>query len=65
MTRRLLLCTTAALACVTLHHAGAQPVTGPYVSLGGGGNIVQDETLRLNPAFPGGKLRFDTGGRPA
>ena len=40
----------------------AQPVTGPYISLGGGGNLVQDETLRLNPAFPSGKLRFDTGG---
>ncbi len=62
MTRRLLLCTAALLATATLHHADAQPVTGPYVSLGGGGNIVQDETLRLNPAFPGGKLRFDTGG---
>ncbi len=42
--------------------ARAQPVSGPYVSLGGGVNLLQDETLRLNPAFPGGKLRFDDDG---
>jgi outer membrane protein OmpA-like peptidoglycan-associated protein len=42
--------------------AQAQPVTGPYVSLGGGGNWLQDETLRLDENFPPGKFRFDTGG---
>ncbi len=41
--------------------AMAQPVTGPYVSLGGGGNLLQDEQLRLNENFPGSKLRFDAG----
>ena len=41
--------------------AHAQPVTGPYVSLGGGGNLVQDESLRRNENFPGSKLRFDVG----
>jgi outer membrane protein OmpA-like peptidoglycan-associated protein len=41
--------------------AQAQPVTGPYVSLGGGGNLIQDESLRLNENFPGSKLRFDGG----
>ncbi len=60
MIRRFLL-TTASLAGLA-GAAHAQPVTGPYVSLGGGGNLIQDETVRLNPAFPAGKLRFDTGG---
>ena len=41
--------------------AWAQPVTGPYVSLGGGGNLLQDETLRQNENFPGSKLRYDIG----
>ncbi len=41
--------------------ATAQPVTGPYVSLGGGGNLLQDETIRQNENFPGSKLRFDIG----
>ena len=60
MIRSLLLSTATLAACLSA--AEAQPVTGPYVSLGGGGNWLQDETLRLNPAFPAGKLRFDTGG---
>jgi outer membrane protein OmpA-like peptidoglycan-associated protein len=47
-----------AIACA----ASAQPVTGPYISLGGGANLLQDETLKLNDAFPAGKLRFDTAG---
>jgi len=40
----------------------AQPVTGPYVSLGGGGDLLQDQ--RLTPgdaAGPFDKLRFDGG----
>ncbi|HTZ69649.1 MAG TPA: OmpA family protein [Acetobacteraceae bacterium] len=41
--------------------AWAQPVTGPYVSLGGGANFLQDEQIRGNPFFPGRKLTFDTG----
>jgi OOP family OmpA-OmpF porin len=41
--------------------ATAQPVTGPYVSLGAGGNLLQDETLRLDENFPDGKFRFDIG----
>jgi OOP family OmpA-OmpF porin len=47
--------------CGLLAHAQAQPVTGPYVSLGGGGNLLQDETLRRNENFPGSKFRFDIG----
>jgi outer membrane protein OmpA-like peptidoglycan-associated protein len=42
--------------------AHAQPVSGPYVSLGGGGNLLQDEHLRLDENFPAGKFRYDTGG---
>ena len=42
--------------------AMAQPVTGPYVSIGGGGNLLQDEHLRLDDNFPAGKFRYDTGG---
>ena len=41
--------------------AMAQPVAGPYVSLGGGANFIQDERIRENPFFPGSKLGFDTG----
>jgi OmpA-OmpF porin, OOP family len=41
--------------------AAAQPVTGPYVSLGAGANFLQDEPIRQNPSFPGSKLSFDTG----
>jgi len=53
----------AALGTIFLvRPAMAQPVTGPYISLGGGGNLLQDETLRLNENFPAGKFRFDTGG---
>ncbi len=40
--------------------AAAQPVSGPYVSLGGGGNYKQDERLTNNAPY-GGKLRFDIG----
>ena len=41
--------------------AHAQPVTGLYVAGAGGGNYLQDETVRLSPAFPGGRDRFDIG----
>ncbi len=41
--------------------ACAQPVSGLYVGGGGGVNLLQDETVRLSPAFPGGKERFDVG----
>jgi OOP family OmpA-OmpF porin len=41
--------------------ASAQPVSGLYVGAGGGGNVLQDETVRLSPEFPGGKERFDVG----
>jgi hypothetical protein len=59
MVRRLLLATVFGMGFAGA--AAAQPVTGPYVSLGGGGNLVQDESLRLNENFPGSKLRFDAG----
>ncbi|WP_428393126.1 OmpA family protein [Lichenicoccus sp.] len=39
----------------------AQPVTGLYVAGAGGANYLQDETVRLSPAFPGGRDRFDFG----
>jgi OOP family OmpA-OmpF porin len=44
--------------------AAAQPVTGPYISLGGGANLVQDEKLHVEgqPAFvPDSRLRYDVG----
>ena len=49
------------LALATSGAALAQPVSGPYISLGGGGNLLQDEQLRQNENFPGSKLRFDVG----
>nr|WP_321985584.1 OmpA family protein [uncultured Lichenicoccus sp.] len=39
----------------------AQPVSGFYVGLAGGANFLQDETVRLSPAFPSGKDRWDVG----
>ncbi|MCQ8242397.1 OmpA family protein [Rhizosaccharibacter radicis] len=54
-----LLCTgTAAFASVA---ARAQPVQGVYVSLGGGANLAQDQTVRLSPQAPGGKFRYGPG----
>ena len=41
--------------------ARAQPVSGVYVGLGGGANILQDETVRLSTAFPSGRDRFGIG----
>ncbi len=57
--KRLVLAGAGLLAC---SGAWAQPVTGPYVSLGGGGNYLQDERTRQNAFFPDGKLRFNAGG---
>ncbi len=51
-----------ALGLLGASAAWAQAVTGPYVSLGAGGNLLQDERTRLNDFFPDGKLRFDAGG---
>jgi outer membrane protein OmpA-like peptidoglycan-associated protein/opacity protein-like surface antigen len=59
MNRRLLLATSAALIGLSAA-AHAQPVTGPYISLGGGGNYIQDERLTKDSVI-GGKLRFDIG----
>jgi outer membrane protein OmpA-like peptidoglycan-associated protein len=40
----------------------AQPVSGPYVSLGGGGSLLQDQRLTpLDATTPFDKLRFDGG----
>ncbi len=39
----------------------AQPVSGIYVSLGGGANFLQDETIQLSPELPFGKDRFGVG----
>ncbi len=50
----------AAMVMVT-GAALAQPVTGPYVSLGGGANFLQDERIRENPFFAPSKLSFQTG----
>jgi outer membrane protein OmpA-like peptidoglycan-associated protein len=50
----LILVAAAPLAC-------AQPVTGPYISLGGGGNQLQDEHLRLNPDITGDRFIHDIG----
>jgi len=59
--------TTLAAALLGVCAAGtalAQPVSGPYVSLGGGINQPQDEKLNVSgqPAFvPDSRLRFDVG----
>ena len=51
----------AALLVLAAAPALAQPVTGPYVAVGGGGNLLQDEEVRLSPSFPGGKERWGVG----
>ncbi len=63
MRLRLALATTTMLGALLLlaPRASAQPVTGPYVSAGGGINLLQDEEVRLSPEFPGGKIRPDVG----
>jgi outer membrane protein OmpA-like peptidoglycan-associated protein len=50
------------LAQAASQGAQAQPVSGPYISLGGGGNLLQDEHIKLDENFPAGKFRYDTGG---
>lgn len=59
MSRRTLLAATL-LGAGFIASAHAQPVTGPYISLGGGGNYLQDERLKRDGDF-GGKIRFDIG----
>jgi outer membrane protein OmpA-like peptidoglycan-associated protein len=39
----------------------AQPVQGLYVGVAGGGNLAQDQTVRLSPQQPSGKLRYGAG----
>jgi OOP family OmpA-OmpF porin len=54
--RKLQLLATSLLAAAPLAlpcGAAAQTVTGPYVSLGAGYNILQDEYLRTDPAISG------------
>ncbi len=41
--------------------ARAQPVSGLYAAIAGGGNYLQNETVRLSPAFPSGRDTFDFG----
>ncbi len=50
-----------AVAGLIVSAAHAQPVSGPYVSLGGGGNILQDEKLQGAASILGSKLSFDDG----
>jgi outer membrane protein OmpA-like peptidoglycan-associated protein len=59
MNRRLLLATSAGIIGLSAV-AHAQPVTGPYISLGGGGNYGQDQRLTDGSEF-GTKLRYDVG----
>ena len=47
--------------CLAWPVAHAQPVSGPYVSLGGGGTILQDEKLQGAASTLGSKLNFDDG----
>jgi len=55
-------CSLLGLAgAAALETARAQPVTGLYGAIAGGANFLQDETVRLSPAFPGGRDRFGVG----
>jgi len=61
---RSIITTVAIAGAIISGGAWAQPVSGPYVSLGGGANFLQDEKLRVSgePAFvPDSRLQFDTG----
>ena len=61
MSRRSTLLAVAG-AGLAVSAAHAQPVNGPYVSLGGGGNLLQDEKLQVDgTGFNGSKLDFDGG----
>ena len=60
MSRRTILLAIAGAGVISA--AQAQPVSGPYVSLGGGGNILQDEKLQVDgTGLNGSKLNFDDG----
>ncbi len=52
---------TVAMASAALTPALAQPVTGPYVSLGFGGNILQDEPLQSSLGPLNSKVSFNNG----
>jgi OOP family OmpA-OmpF porin len=58
---RPLLCCSTILVAIAGFAARSQPVTGPYVSIGGGGNLLQDERLRLDENFPAGRFQYDIG----
>jgi len=61
MIRRVLLA-CAALTALAAQAAFAQPVSGPYISLGGGINYLQDERVNVGPnPATGSKLGFDIG----
>jgi outer membrane protein OmpA-like peptidoglycan-associated protein len=60
MNRNLLWCSTMLVAVAGVA-ANAQPVTGPYVSIGGGGNLLQDERTKLDDNFPAGRFQYDIG----
>ena len=59
--------TALAISCLAVGavlHASAslaQPVTGIYAAIAGGGNVLQNETVRLSPSFPSGIDKFDYG----
>jgi outer membrane protein OmpA-like peptidoglycan-associated protein len=61
MSRYIYLAALAVTGSLCAGGAWAQPVSGPYVSLGGGANFLQDERIRENPFFAPSKLAFDTG----
>jgi OOP family OmpA-OmpF porin len=62
MTKRIWLLTVSVTALAGVAGpAIAQPVSGLYVGVGGGGNLAQDQTVRLSPQQPSGKLRYGAG----
>ena len=61
MTRRFGLLAGAACTVAAMAAAHAQPVQGLYVGVAGGGNLAQDQTVRLSPDQPSGRLRYGAG----
>lgn len=61
MRRSLLAATLLAAPLAWSHGATAQPVSGLYVGLGAGGNILMDEKQHLAYGAHGPKLNFDLG----
>ncbi len=61
MTRRFGLLAGAACTVAAMTAAHAQPVQGLYVGVAGGGNLAQDQTVRLSPDQPSGRLRYGAG----